>query len=224
MTTLNKLTLIMGIANKVSSELEQELSNCDSKEVEKVIRNTFKEIAKKRYMDRMLKTLTLPEVSVSKVLSNKGIKIYCDGGCSGTGAGSGVIVYIEDRKPLKYYGGYNPSGTNNTAELTALREAIIKAIDLHMNDVVNIMSDSRYSIDAITNWSYSWKRNGWSKRKGVIKNIELIKEIHELYDANKSKLRISWVKGHSKIEGNELADQMATLAIKKKQTDFILHK
>lgn len=224
MTTLGKLNLIMGIANEVTTTLETEINNCDSKDIEIRIRNAFKEMAKKRYLDRLLGSLAIPSKPISKITTSKGIKIYCDGGCSSLGAGSGVIVYIDDKKPLKYYGGYNPSGTNNTAELTALKEAIVKAIDLHTDKVIDIMSDSRYSIDSITNWSYSWKRNGWTKRKGLIKNVELIKEIHELYHTNKEKIRISWVKGHSKIEGNELADAMAGLAIKKKQTSFILSK
>ena len=224
MTTLNKLSVIMNVANEVSSLLDAELSNCDIKEVEDKIRASFKEMAKKRYLDKLLKNVMIPQVPVSKISSSKGIKIYCDGGCSHGKAGSGVVVYIDDKKPLKYFGGYNPNGTNNTAELTALKEAIIKALDIHTNGVIDIMSDSRYSIDSITNWSYSWKRNGWIKRKGEIKNVELIKSIHELYHANKSILRISWVKGHSKIEGNELADQMATLAIKAKQSNFILSR
>lgn len=224
MTTLNKLNTIMSIANEVSSLLETELSNCEAKEVENKIRASFKEMAKKRYLDKLLKNVMIPQTPISKISTSKGIRIYCDGGCSHHGAGSGVIVYIDDKKPLKYYGGYNPKGTNNTAELTALKEAIIKALDIHTSGVVDIMSDSRYSIDSITNWSYSWKKNGWTKRKGEIKNVELIQSIHELYHSNKSILRISWVKGHSKIEGNELADQMATLAIKSKQLNFIIHK
>lgn len=224
MTTLNKLNLIMSIANDVSTTLDAELTNCNAKDVENRIRTTFRDMAKKRYLDTLLKkNMVLPLSPISKTLSsNKGVKIYCDGGCNNTGAGSGVVVFVNDRKPVKYYGGFNVAGTNNTAELTAMKEAISIAIGLWKagDSPIDIMSDSRYSIDAVTNWAYAWKRNGWTKRKGDIKNVDLIKGIHELYHLNRSKLRISWVKGHSNILGNELADEMATLAMKEKQEKF----
>lgn len=225
MTTLSKLNLIMSIANDVSTTLDVELTNCNAKEVEERIRATFREMAKKRYLDTLLKkNMLLPPTPVSKtVASVKGIRIYCDGGCNDTGAGTGVVVFINDKKPIKYYGGFNPLGTNNTAELTGIKIAILKAIELWKDgdSTVQIMSDSRYAIDSVTNWAYSWKRHGWRGRKGAIKNIELIREIHEIYHKNKSILKISWVKGHSNILGNELADEMATLAMRERQVEFI---
>lgn len=222
MNALSRMNMIMNIVTDITNTLDNELVNCEAKDVEAKIRNTFKEMAKKRHLDRLMKNILIPQKPISRIIEDKGIKIYCDGGCSSGGSGSGVVVYINNKPPIKYYGGYKADGTNNTAELTALKEALIKADDLHVDGVISIMSDSRYSIDAITNWSYSWKRNGWAKRKGIIKNLELIQETHELYHNIKNKVKVSWVKGHSKIEGNELADQMATLAIKKKQKDFVI--
>lgn len=67
------------------------------------------------------------------------------------------------------------------------------------------------------------EKNGWSKKGGEIKNLELIQEAHHLYEKIKNKIEITHVKGHSGIEGNELADRMAVNAIKEKNEDFAFY-
>lgn len=149
------------------------------------------------------------------------LKIYCDGACSGNPgeAGSGIAVYAENQTlPDLFFGGYDAVGTNNTAELKALHRALV--IASVNNKESHIFSDSKYSIECITNWAYGWKKKGWKKSGGEIKNLDLIKEMHAFYEIHKGRLTISHVKGHAGIEGNELADRMAVMAIAKKSSEF----
>lgn len=143
--------------------------------------------------------------------------IYCDGACKGNPgeSGSGIVVF-EDTLPIfGIYGAYTENGTNNIAELKAFKKALL----LVENVPTKIYVDSQYTINSITKWSYNWKKNNWTK-KGGIKNLELIKEIHEIYDSIKDNLEIIYVKGHSGNEGNDLADNFANAAIKYKQKEW----
>ena len=150
------------------------------------------------------------------------VKIYCDGACSGNpgNAGSGLAIYSSKKKPVLLYGAYEEIGTNNIAELNALHQALIIASQTHSENIISIYSDSKYAIDCISTWAYGWKANGWTKKGGEIKNLELIIEAHNLYEKLKNKIEIIHVKGHSGIEGNELADRMAVYTIKEKNKDF----
>ena len=150
---------------------------------------------------------------------SKYLEIYCDGACQGNPgkSGSGLAIYDGDKKPTLLYGDYNPNGTNNTAELSALYKSLTLATK---TEKAIIYSDSKYSIDCITTWAYSWKKKGWKKKAGEIKNLELIKLSHTLYEKIKDKVEIKHVKGHAGVEGNELADRMANIAITNQEKDY----
>jgi len=153
------------------------------------------------------------------------IRIYCDGACSGNPgkAGSGLAVYSNKRNPVLLYGDFVEKGTNNIAELNALYQALIIAKQTSSENIITILSDSKYSIDCVTTWAYGWKSKGWTKKGGEIKNLELIKKTHELYEKVKDLIEIKHVKGHAGIEGNELADRMAITAIKEKTKNYAMY-
>ena len=157
----------------------------------------------------------------SATLNLGALEIYCDGACSGNPgeAGSGLAVYQGSGRPTLYHGAYIENGTNNIAELNAFYKALqlCEANEGYKN---TILSDSKYSIDCICNWAYSWKTKGWTKKSGEIKNLELIQAAHALFDRIKDHLIIKHVKGHAGVEGNELADRMAVHTIKAKNTDY----
>jgi len=156
-----------------------------------------------------------------KSISSDSIEIYCDGACKGNPgkAGSGLAIYRGSDEPILLYGQYEANGTNNTAELNALHKALLIASESSKS---TIYSDSKYSIDCITTWAYGWKSKGWKKKGkgGEIKNLEIIKISHALYERIKDKVVIKHVKGHSGVEGNELADRMAVWAIVSKQSGY----
>lgn len=164
------------------------------------------------------------KASISENAEKYDVEIYTDGGCEPNPgkAGSGIAVYRDGELSELWYGLYNAFGTNNTAELNALHQALLIAQDnLVKGKSVHILSDSQYSINCITNWAYGWKQKGWKRKTaGDIKNLEIIQLSHAIYEEIKDKLHISHVAAHVGIEGNELADRMSIYAIDQQDTQF----
>lgn len=144
------------------------------------------------------------------------VQIYCDGACSPNPgkSGTGVAIYQHQKLTELWYGLYNANGTNNSAELNGMLAAFKLAKHyLATHQSVQILSDSKYSIDSITKWATGWKNKGWKKANGeAIKNPELVQACYTLYQEIKSKVMVSHVKGHANNEGNELSDRMAVYA------------
>ena len=165
------------------------------------------------------------QVTNTTTALNADIQIYCDGACSPNPgkSGTGLALYQQGKVSALYYGLYNANGTNNTPELNGMLMPFkLAQKKLQTTSKVQILSDSKYSIDCITKWARGWQAKGWTRGKGEeIKNVELIKECFALYQALKSQLILSHVKGHANIEGNELADRMAVLARKQQQETLV---
>jgi len=142
------------------------------------------------------------------------IFIYTDGSCKPNPGPSGYgVVVIEDGVKTLYSGGYSKNGTNNIAELLGIRTAIELA---EGKDAV-IYSDSSYAINSIVKWGPGWKRNGWTRVNGDdIPNIDIIKDVFELYMSNKSQIDIRHVKAHNGDVNNELADMLANFSVDNK--------
>jgi ribonuclease HI len=192
------------------------------KSQEQIIKNYNMVIEFKKNTNNETPVVTTDTKPISNESNNTNISIYCDGACSGNPgkAGSGLALYKNGAKPILYYGNYVKNGTNNIAELNALYKALVLASEIKTNEKVMILSDSKYSIDCISTWAYGWKKSNWTKKSGEIKNLELIKNAHNLFEQIKNKIIIKHVKGHSGVEGNELADRMAVHAVKAQNHEF----
>ena len=121
-----------------------------------------------------------------------------------------------------WYGCYEPLGTNNTAELNALYKALEIAEKMGgPSRRIQILSDSSYSVNAMTKWSVGWEKNGWT-RKGnqELANKELIASMYTLYKRLAEGVDLAHVKGHSGVEGNELADRLSLMAHREKIAGF----
>jgi ribonuclease HI len=153
------------------------------------------------------------------------VHIFSDGGCEPNpgDSGSGVVVYQNQVLTELWYGGYHPMGTNNTAELKALHKALIITEEkLRQSLKVQVLSDSLYSVKAMNLWASGWQRKNWCKADGEqIKNKELIEEMYELFARIRDHMALIHVKGHSGVEGNELADRLSLMAIHEKAVDFV---
>ncbi len=125
---------------------------------------------------------------------------YTDGSCS-PNPGPGGFAVIKDMKP--HILGSEPDSTNIRMEgfaiIAALKDAKQTPCEIH--------TDSEFWIKVITEWSISWEKNGWKKKSGEIKNLDIVKEVCPLYRDSKAKL--VWVRGHNNNPGNELADVWA---------------
>jgi ribonuclease HI len=178
--------------------------------------------AKKTSSKQTVKTYTADDIAAMPLDT----RIFTDGGCDPNPgkAGSGIAVYRDNEVKELWYGLYNPNGTNNTAELHALHQALIMAkSEVYDDKSVAIFCDSKYSIQCVTHWAVNWQKKGWKKPSGEIKNLELIKEMFALHQQLKNKIQVLHVNGHVGVEGNELADRMSIIAIETREPDFALY-
>jgi ribonuclease HI len=81
-----------------------------------------------------------------------------------------------------------------------------------------------YSIQCIRDWAAGWEKNGWKKKTGEIKNLEIIKQAYVLYNEIKEAVLLSHVKAHAGTEGNELADRMTMIAVDRKDLDWVQYE
>lgn len=175
--------------------------------------------AAKKYSGKGPKTYSAAEIAKMSVQT----KIFTDGGCEPNPgkAASGMAVYREGLISELWYGLFNPKGTNNTAELNALHQALLLAEkEIQKKTTVAIFCDSKYSIQCVTQWAVNWEKKGWKKPGGEIKNLELIQEMFALYMKLKGSVKVLHVNGHVGVEGNELADRMSIHGIDTKEEGF----
>jgi ribonuclease HI len=132
---------------------------------------------------------------------------YTDGACTGNPgpAGAGFILVRPDGKMEEGFENLG-IGTNNIAELTAIKRAA-EAVPADVPEVV-IHTDSKYAIGVLT--------QGWKAKV----NQELIAATKASLQALK-RFRIVYVPGHSGIPLNERADELAREAIRTARSKMI---
>lgn len=102
--------------------------------------------------------------------------------------------------------GSEPATTNIRMEGYALKAAL----ELANGKECEIHTDSEFWVNVLTKWAPTWEANGWKKKSGPIKNLELVQELYELYSGSQAKL--IWVRGHVGTALNEMADEFANKA------------
>lgn len=133
------------------------------------------------------------------------ILYYTDGSCE-PNPGTGGFAVIRDMKP------HILGGEDDSTNIRMEGKAIIAALKDANGEECIIHTDSEFWINVITKWSIAWEKNGWKKKNGEIKNLDIVKEACPLY--RESRATLQWVRGHNKDEGNELADHWANEARK----------
>ena len=139
------------------------------------------------------------------------IQMWTDGACSGNpgNGGWGVLIKLVDGNQIKL-SGHEQYTTNNRMEMLAVIEGL-KYLKNYSSVIIH--TDSKYVLEGITNWITNWKQNNWkSSNKKDVKNKDLWIELDTL--VNKFKIEWKWVKGHSGNIENDIADLLATTAIK----------
>ena len=138
-------------------------------------------------------------------------KIYTDGACSGNPGpgGWGAVIFDNDNNQTNI-SGKEKNTTNNRMEILA---AIMALKKIKSNSQITIYTDSTYVKNGITEWVFNWKKNNWkTASKKPVKNKDLWIKLDKLCEKNKVSWK--WVKGHATNKYNNLADQLATSAIK----------
>lgn len=152
------------------------------------------------------------QIAVSPQLSHimKRVIIHTDGGCKGNPGPGGygvVMVCGGHRKELS--AGYKLT-TNNRMEL---RAAIAALENLKESCEVELHSDSKYLIDAISKkWIDGWQKRGWKTAdKKPVKNQDLWLKLLAAMEPHRIDWR--WVKGHAGHAENERCDELANIAV-----------
>lgn len=138
-----------------------------------------------------------------------GSSLVNPGGPGGTG-----FLVVDRARPAFRFGGTRwvqdgpHAVTNNRMELRAVLEALDGLPD---GAGVEVVSDSRYVIDALSKWIHGWRRKGWRTATGEpVLNRDLI----EALDARATAVvaRYRWVRGHDGHAANEIVDRLAQAA------------
>ena len=131
--------------------------------------------------------------------------LWTDGSAS-PHPGPGGFAVIEDGRPVAL------GSEKNSSNIRMEGKAMIAAIKLAGEEGCEIHSDSQFWINVLTQWAPMWKRNGWVKKTGKIANLDIVKELFDLYE--KYPVRLEFVRGHRGTTFNELADEWANRARK----------
>lgn len=132
------------------------------------------------------------------------MRIFWTDGSASPNPGPGGYAVLEGGKPVAL------GRDEETSNIKMEGRAILEAIKLAGEEGCEIHTDSQFWVNVLTQWAESWERNGWKKRTGEIKNLELVKELYRLY--KKYNVELVWVRGHVGTEMNELADEWANRA------------
>tara|TARA_B110000971_G_scaffold172267_1_gene177121 strand:+ start:900 stop:1328 length:429 start_codon:yes stop_codon:yes gene_type:complete len=137
--------------------------------------------------------------------------VYTDGACSGNpGPGGWGAVILDEKKNETNISGEEKSTTNNRMELVAPIMALRK---IKKASEIIIYTDSTYLKNGITTWIKNWEKNGWkSLSKKPVKNKDLWIILSRL--SKEQIIDWKWVKAHSGNKYNEIADKLATEAIR----------
>jgi ribonuclease HI len=150
--------------------------------------------------------LTVAEV-LARYTAGPKTGLFTDGAAHpNPGPGGWGVVYVVDDEIVDQLHGHEPQTTNNRMELVALIEAYRIASS---SMPLEVWTDSELCVKTINEWAPGWERNGWRRKTGPIKNLELVQE---LYAASRAKpnLSLRWIKAHDGSRWNEYADALAT--------------
>lgn len=161
---------------------------------------------------------------VSKMVYRMDFKV--DGGCRGNGQPEAIgaaaccleIDYGKraESKTCRLDDDYT-APTSQRAEITAIILALEWALERYdelegyPRLEVNIRSDSRYAVDCMTNWIYTWVRNGWKNSRGFeVANRDLIETASELDDrvSELGSINYIWIPRSENADADALCQQV----------------
>jgi ribonuclease HI len=135
--------------------------------------------------------------------------IYTDGGCQpNPGPGGWAAIVLHQDRLAQELSGRDAVSTNNRMEITAALRALESLPD---GSSVDLITDSTYLKNGITQWIAGWRRRGWlTAAKEPVKNQDLWRSLDSA--AARHRINWRWTKGHAGNRWNERADELATAA------------
>ena len=143
----------------------------------------------------------------------KRVQLITDGACLGNPGPGGWACILRHGNHKREMFGFAPLTTNNRMELTA---AIQGLRVLKEPCDVEVITDSEYLKNGITQWIHAWKRKNWMKSdKKPVLNSELWRELD--VEVSRHQTRWTWTRGHALHEDNNRADELATMAAREQR-------
>ena len=138
----------------------------------------------------------------------KKVKLITDGACLGNPGPGGWAYILRYGAHQKEDYGSEPLTTNNRMELRAALEGL-RALKEPCE--VEIVTDSQYLKNGITNWIRKWKLNGWrTAAKQPVINQDLWRSLDE--QVQRHRTQWVWTKGHASHQDNNRCDELAARA------------
>lgn len=144
---------------------------------------------------------------------------------------SKIIIFTDGSADLKGFGGWGwvrdiggdivkahgplYKATNQTAELFAAFKALEDLYMMTAEEII-VYSDSKFLVEGMNEWVIGWKIDAKARKSEVWHTASGTVVVHQqLWEAlwllsRPHAISWEWVKGHSGIEGNEIADGLAS--------------
>jgi ribonuclease HI len=144
--------------------------------------------------------------------ANCHVELFTDGACSGNPGPGGWAYLLRDMRSgdEREASGGEPRTTNNRMELLSVIRGL-EALDGTCS--VELYSDSQYVVKGLAEWMDGWKKRGWRRPGGAVKNLELWKTLDRLREEHQ--ISCHWVRGHNDHPENERCDRLAVAAAEK---------
>lgn len=144
----------------------------------------------------------------------KKVQLITDGACLGNPGRGGWAAILRYAGHTKEIYGSEPHTTNNRMELTAAIEGLRM---LKEDCEVEVVTDSEYVKNGITQWIAGWKKKNWmTAAKKPVVNRDLWEELDR--QTNRHHATWTWTKGHASHDDNNRADHLASLAAREQST------
>lgn len=144
---------------------------------------------------------------------NNFVKLYTDGSWKAEYNSGGCGCYFESNNPDINGLELNKTVHNSTSNRAELEAVIYGLESLKYRCNIIIYTDSRYVSRAFDDGKLAdWMCNDWRMANGKPpKNVDLWKKLIEVMRPHDACFH--WIKGHSDVEGNHIADNLAKSAM-----------
>lgn len=144
----------------------------------------------------------VPASGAAGIAAGPVIQVWTDGACSGNPGPMGIGIVVVAGEARKEHGEYLGKGTNNIAELTAIRRGLEIADEIApgRERAIHVYTDSSYSIGLLS--------QGWKAKA----NQALVAELRDFLRGYRN-LRLIKVEGHAGVAENERCDLLARQAV-----------
>jgi ribonuclease HI len=146
-----------------------------------------------------------------QIITDKMITMTTDGGANQNPGPAGWGVLIRQNGKFLCLWKHYPGSSNSVMEVSA----VIAGLNyLPSGIVVCLSTDSQYVQRGVNEWMPKWMRNGWrNSKKAGIANTSLWLGLESAI-ARHRRVEFTWVKAHSGLLRNEIADTLATRGVK----------